>query len=226
MRHVTSQLPVGRIKLVQASQQRTTQRGISLVETLVAIVLGLAILAGVLKLMGMLTESNKTLLSVTRLEQDLRTVMDIMLQDMRRANQYPQAVANLGNPAQFQLNQPSLPQIDGQPLQSESNGSLISYAYQEADGKVISGRFSHDVKAGTVLMHTGSASAPETITDPAFMQVTQLVFQADVTNVRAGTLNLMLPVIEISMTAQLKASPEIKRTLIDRVSWRNPLVSP
>jgi Tfp pilus assembly protein PilW len=196
------------------------------VETLIAMVLGLAILAGVLKLMGMLTESNTTLLTVTRLEQDLRTVMDIMLQDMRRANQYPQSVADLGNPGQFVQSQPSLPQIDGQPLQSGRSGSLISYAYQEADGKVISGRFSHDTKAGTVLMHTGSASAPETITDPAFMQITQLVFKADVTSVRAGTVNLMLPVVEITLTAQLKASPEIQRTLVDRVSWRNSLVSP
>lgn len=188
--------------------------------------IGLIVLAGVLKFMGMLTESNATLLKVTRLEQDLRTVMDIMLQDMRRANQYPQALGDLGDPARFVKNQPTLPQIDGQALQTGLKGSLISYAYQEADGKVISGRFSHDNKAGTVLMHTGTASAPETITDPAFMQVTRLIFQADVTSVHAGNLNITLPVIEVTLTAQIKASPEIQRTLVDRVTWRNLLVLP
>lgn len=226
MKRVTSQLPVGRTKRAQPGQQPRSQRGISLLETLIALAIGLIVLAGVLKFMGMLTESNATLLKVTRLEQDLRTVMDIMLQDMRRANQYPQALGDLGDPARFVKNQPTLPQIDGQALQTGLKGSLISYAYQEADGKVISGRFSHDNKAGTVLMHTGTASAPETITDPAFMQVTQLIFQADVTSVHAGNLNITLPVIEVTLTAQIKASPEIQRTLVDRVTWRNPLVLP
>ena len=202
------------------------QRGLSLLETLIAMVFGLVLLAGLLKFMGVLTESNTLLLKVTRLEQDMRTVMDVMVQDMRRANQFPQAELDLGYPERFLQNQPALPQIDGQSLDSGRRGSMISYAYQEADSKVISGRFSHDARTGTVLMHTGTASAPESITDATFMQVTQLVFKSDIAGVKAGAMHLVLPVVEITLTAQLKSSPDIQRTLVDRVTWRNPLVSP
>lgn len=221
-----SQPSAGKIKLAPADLRRSAQQGISLLETMIAMVLGLAVLAGVLKFMGVLTESNTTLLKVTRLEQDLRTVMDIMLQDMRRANQYPQAVSDLGQPARFIQHQPTPPQIDGQPFASGQSGSQISYAYQEADGKLISGRFSHDAKAGTVLMHTGTASAPETITDPAFMQVTALRFQAEQATVKAGAIHLSIPSVEITLIGQIKGSPEMERTLVDRVTWRNPVVSP
>lgn len=221
-----SQPSAGKTKPAPAYLRRPAQQGISLLETLIAMVLGLAVLAGVLKFMGLLTESNTTLLRVTRLEQDLRTVMDIMLQDMRRANQYPQAVSDLGLPARFIQNQPAAPLIDGQPFASGQSGSLISYVYQEADGKVISGRFSHDAKAGTVLMHTGTASAPETITDPAFMQVTALRFQAEQSTVKAGAIHLSVPSVEITLVGQIKGAPDIERTLVDRVTWRNPVVTP
>ncbi len=221
-----SQPPAGKTKPAQVYLCRANQQGISLLETLIAMALGLAVLAGVLKFMGVLTESNTTLLKATRLEQDLRTVMDIMLQDMRRANQYPQAVSDLGQAARYLEHQPAAPQIDGQPWASGQSGSQISYAYQEADGKLISGRFSHDAKAGTVLMHTGTASAPETITDPAFMQVTELRFQAEQATIKAGPLNLNVPSVEITLVGQLKGSPDVARTLVDRVTWRNPVVTP
>lgn len=221
-----SRLPAGRNNTCQVSRRPSRQRGISLLETLLAVVIGLSVLAAVLKFMGLLTESNTTVLKVTRLEQDLRTVMDIMLQDIRRANQYPQAVADLGQATRYLEHQPAAPQIDGKPWASGQSGSQISYAYQEADGKLISGRFSHDAKAGTVLMHTGSASAPETITDPAVIQIRTLHFQTMLSTVTSGSLTLMLPSVEVTLVGHLKGAPDMERTLVDRITWRNPWVSP
>lgn len=217
---------VGSNKSIWAVKIRRYQSGVTLLETLIAMALGLVVLAGVLQFVSRLVEGNTTTLNVTRLEQDVRTLMDMMVQDIRPAGQFPGAVSALGMPIKFLSDQPALPAIDGKTLSVVQRGSSISYAYQETDGKVVSGRFSHDAKAGTILMHTGTASAAETISDPAFMTVSELEFIGDSTQVRAGSLNVALPSVQIRIVARLKSDPTIERLLVDRVTWRNPLVLP
>lgn len=217
---------VGSNKSIQALKIRCSQSGVTLLETLIAMVLGLVVLAGVLQFVSRLVEGNTTTLKVTRLEQDVRTLMDMMLQDIRPAGQFPGAVTDLGMPIKFVSDQPALPTIDGKELHVGQRGSSLSYAYQESDGKVVSGRFSHDAKAGTILMHTGTASAAETISDPAFMTVSELEFIGDSIQAQAGALIVALPSVQIRIVARLKSDPTVERVLSDRVTWRNPMVAP
>lgn len=217
---------VGSNKPIQALKIRCGQSGMTLLETLIAMVLGLVVLAGVLQFVSRLVEGNTTTLKVTRLEQDVRTLMDMMVQDIRPAGQFPGAVSALGMPAKFVTDQPGLPTIDGKELHVGQRGSSLSYAYQESDGKVVSGRFSHDAKAGTIMMHTGTASAAETISDPAFMTVSELEFIGDSTQVQAGGLVVALLSVQIRIVARLKSDPTVERVLSDRVTWRNPMVAP
>lgn len=202
------------------------QCGFTLLETLIAMTLGLMVLAGVLQFASRLVEANTTTLKVTRLEQDIRTLMDMMVQDVRRSGQFPEAVADLGDPARFMVDQPTAPMIDGNAMHAGQVGTSLSYAYRESDSKLVSGSFRHDAKAGTILMHTGTASAPETISDPAFMTVTQLEFTPIVTQTQAGNLAATLPAIQIRIVASLKSDPATERTLEDRVTWRNPVIAP
>lgn len=202
------------------------QRGISLLELLIAMALGLTVLAGVLQMTSLITESNRSTLQATRLEQDLRTVMDILVQDIRRAGAFPAAAADLGQPARFIQDQPAPPMIDGKALRDGLSGSSISYGYRDSDGKLTSGRFSHDVKAGTVLMHTGTAAAPETITDPAFMHVSTLQIGSETVTVNSVGLVLSLPSVRVTLVGHLKSSPDIERRLDSRVTWRNPQAMP
>lgn len=202
------------------------QRGFTLLETLIAMALGLMVLVGVLQFVSRLVEGNTTTLQVTRLEQDVRTLMDMMVQDIRVAGQFPEAASDIGSPARFITDQPTVPTLDGQPLRSGQRGSALTYAYKETDGKLISGRFSHDAKAGTILMHTGTASAPETISDPAFMSVTQLEFHSSVAGASAGNITITMPSLEVRIVARLKSDPTVERILVDRVTWRNPVVTP
>lgn len=201
------------------------QRGFTLLETLIAMTLGLMVLAGVLQFVSRLVEANTTTLQVTRLEQDVRTLMDMMIQDIRRAGQFPEAGADLGVPIKFLTHQPAEATIDGKPFSNSQSGSALTYTYREADGKSVRGSFSHDAKAGTILMHTGTASAPETISDPAFMTVTQLEFQASVAQASAGSMVLAIPSLEVRIVARLKADPTVERTLVDRITWRNPVAA-
>ena len=80
---------VGSNKPIQALKIRCGQSGVTLLETLIAMVLGLVVLAGVLHFVSRLVEGNTTTLKVTRLEQDVRTLMDMMVQDIRPAGQFP-----------------------------------------------------------------------------------------------------------------------------------------
>ena len=197
-------------------------RGISLIETLIAMALGLLVLAGVLQLTNQLVAGNTATLNVARLEQDTRTVMDIIVQDLRRAGSFPEAAGDLGDTQRFLQNQPASPLIDGEPLQTAKAGSSITYAYRETDGKWVQAKFTHDAKAATVQMHTGTASAPETITDPAFMRVTALSFVPSVVVGKAGALQSEVSVLEVRISTQLKSDPSVSRELSDRVVLRNP----
>jgi Tfp pilus assembly protein PilW len=217
---------VGSTNAFRGTKDRRCQSGVTLLETLIAMVLGLVVLAGILHFVSRLVEGNTTTLKVTRLEQDIRTLLDMMVQDIRPAGQFPGAVSALGMPVKFVTDQPALPTIDGKELHVGQRGSSLSYAYQESDGKVVSGRFSHDAKAGAILMHAGTASAAETISDPAFMTVSELEFIGDSTQVQAGSLIVALPSVQIRIVARLKSDPTVERVLSDRVTWRNPLVLP
>ena len=200
---------------------RQGERGISLIETLVAMALGLLVLAGVLQLTNQLVDGNTTTLKVTRLEQDTRTVMDIIVQDLRRAGQFPEAGRDLGDLNRFLQDQPAGPLIDGEPLQTGKVGSAMTYAYREPDGKLIQAKFALDAKAGAIQMHTGTASAPETITDPGFMTVSTFSFVPTVVTTQAGSVQNPLISIEIRIVARLKPDPTTERQLVDRVVLRN-----
>lgn len=59
--------------------------GVSLVELMVGIAIGLIIVAGGLALLASFTGENRRLLLETRLNQDLRAAMDVVTRDLRRA---------------------------------------------------------------------------------------------------------------------------------------------
>lgn len=219
-----SQRPAGSKRLAARRKARQKAAGISLLETLIAMALGLLVLAGVLQLTNQLVAGNTATIQVTRLEQDTRTVMDIIVQDLRRAGHFPEADSGLGDVHRFLQLQPAVPLIDGEPMQSGKAGTAIAYAYREADGKLIQARFSHDAKAGTVQMHTGTASAPETVTDPAFMTVTVLSFEPTLVMAQSGSFAATQTLVEIHLSARLKSDPTVERQLVDRVVLRNPII--
>ena len=124
----------------------------------------------------------------------------------------------------FLQNQPTAPLIDGEAMRTGKAGASIAYAYRETDGKLIQARFAHDAKAGTVQMHTGSASAPETITDPAFMVVAALSFQPTLAVANAGSVSVEQTTVEVRIVTRLKSDPTVERQLVDQVVLRNPLL--
>lgn len=212
-----SQQPAGN-KLFRA---RSRERGISLIETLVAMALGLLVLTGILQLMSQLVDGNTTTMKVVRLEQDTRTILDIIVQDLRRAGSFTEANRDLGDQNRFLQDQPAAPWIDGDPMISGKSGSSITYNYRESDGKLTQAKFAWDAKAGTVLMHTGTASAPETITDATTMVVKDLSFTPRLVEVPSGAMKMLQVMVDVGIRTQLKSDPSVERQLTDRVVLRN-----
>ena len=67
------------------ASRRRAMAGVSLVELMVGIAIGLIIVAGGLALLANFTGENRRLLLETRLNQDLRAAMDVVTRDLRRA---------------------------------------------------------------------------------------------------------------------------------------------
>lgn len=78
------------------------QRGLSLVEILVGLVVGLFVVAGGLTMLATFTDENRRLLLEARLQQDLRAASDVITRDVRRAGYWQgahQGVWRDGGPA-------------------------------------------------------------------------------------------------------------------------------
>jgi type IV pilus assembly protein PilW len=77
------------------SAGKATQRGMSVIELLVGVAVGLIVLAGAVKLMSDTLGSNRRLLLETRVNQDLRAAADLIVRDLRRAGYWNNAVSGM-----------------------------------------------------------------------------------------------------------------------------------
>lgn len=64
---------------------KSKQAGLSLIELMISIAVGLVVVSGVISMFVSTVKSNADNLKMTRLNQELRMVMDIMSRDIRRA---------------------------------------------------------------------------------------------------------------------------------------------
>jgi type IV pilus assembly protein PilW len=78
-----------------AACRRSGQRGLSIVELLVGIAVGLFVVGGAIKLMVDNLTNNRRMLVETRVNQDLRAAADLIARDLRRAGYWQDAQAGI-----------------------------------------------------------------------------------------------------------------------------------
>lgn len=83
--------------LIPRQLHRCAQRGLSIVEMMVGIAVGLFILAGTTKLFVDYLSNNRGLLLETRINQDLRSAADLIARDLRRAGYWQNAEAGISS---------------------------------------------------------------------------------------------------------------------------------
>ena len=209
------------------------QRGLSLVEMMVGVAIGLVIVAGATVLVSSQLHENRRLLLDTQIQQDLRATADIITRDLRRAG-----YSKFSEESTWRSDLPSQ-----QPLPSRRPGLTInaandiSYQYDRDDPPFLFDfRF---VQVGYVIRsHTGAIV--QDLTDSNTLKVTDLKFTwrpgtgpavkvacpklcADLTQSCWPTVQVRE--LEMTIEGESVSDPAVKRSVTSRVRVHNDRVN-
>ena len=187
-------------------ERNAAQAGFSLIELMVAMVLGLIVIGAVIALVLSMLRANNQTIGATRLTQELRATAALMAADLRRsggvADPLTVATAAAGN-------QLALITIPASP-----NNTCIRYSYADAEG----GNF-HSIFLANNAVHieaaatfagadcTANNAAISALNSPQ-VTITGLTFQRQSP---CGTLNAAGRCIRITLTGRLTGDTTITR---------------
>jgi type IV pilus assembly protein PilW len=215
------------------SRRQAPARGLSLVELMIGVVVGLFVVAGAAYFVVNFSAENRRLLLEARLTQDMRAAMDIVTRDVRRAGYWQNAASGVSI---FGAAPPSVVYgATGFGALSPASGasaSSISYAYDKsASASATSAdQFAFSLNNGTLFtVISGSASQP--LTDPNLMTVTKFDVSTAVAQesiacpASSATPSVFVRKVTITMAASSVADPSVARTLTNTVRIRNDLTN-
>ena len=216
-----------------------SQRGLSMVEMLVGVAVGLFIVAGAVTLFVTNLGNSRRLLVEARVNQDLRAAADLIARDVRRAGYWASAIKGTYAP-------PGAASAPVNPYQAIASApSQVTYAFSrdanqatpivDNDNPDTYERFGFRLTGGTVQMQTANGSWQD-LTDPSVVTVSGFAVTQDAIapiDIRAScskpcTSNC--PVIQVRrfsivITGQAVADPSVIRTLRTGARVRNDAVS-
>jgi prepilin peptidase dependent protein B len=147
--------------VVNSASKPFGQRGLSIVELMVGVAIGLFIVGGAVKLFIDMFSNNRRLLIETRVNQDLRAAADIIARDIRRAG-YWQGAASALNVAPGTV--PTTNPYSAATIASAS----IDYSYDRGAGASAAG---FSLASNQLYMLVGGTSQP--LTDAATVSITR-----------------------------------------------------
>jgi prepilin peptidase dependent protein B len=146
-----------------------SQRGLSIIELMVGVAVGLFIVGGAIKLFVDMFSNNRRLLLETRVNQDLRAAADIIARDVRRAGYWGAASTAFSGASPA-------------PNPYANYGSIgtnsIDYAYDRGAGASAAG---FSLSGNQIFMTIGAASQP--LTDAGTVRITRF----EITNSASAT---------------------------------------
>lgn len=228
---------------------RCRQAGFSLTELMVGTAVGLIVIAGALQLYVTSVCANADSLRLTRLNQELRAITDLIRNELRRSGYWagePGAEHPLDNPFQSSLNDIRVGEAAG-----EAARSCVLYSYDlNGDTRVGVGpggvagprasmanmeQFGMRLRAGRVQMRTGgdpfdcSVGSWQAVSDPD-TEITRLQFRIEDICVSldpdngvcvTGSPALLRRKVEIGIAAANRAAPDIRHSLTSEVVIAN-----
>lgn len=212
----------------------TRQGGLSLIELLAAMTIGLMLLSGLISIFTGFTRANTDMLKTVRLQQELRAIMNLMINDIRRAGYWSQAAAAWENNAPNGFSEIRI-----------VGGNCILYAYDrqrdDADGqpgRKDYGGFKLDgdrIRIRTSATPCQGASCGDcgagvwwTLNDDNTVRITQLRFRqisSTIPAMQAGA-RLQLRRMEIVLGGVLAQEPSVTHMLRDAVYIPNAAILP
>jgi prepilin peptidase dependent protein B len=166
------------------------QRGLSIVELLVGVAIGMFIIGGAIKLFVDMFGNNRRLLLEARVNQDLRAAADIIARDIRRAGYWSSASAAM-NPAPG-----TAPTANPYQSALAITANSIDYAYDRGAGASAAG---FSLFNNAIYMNLGGASQP--LTDPATVRITDFQIVNSASSAQASELWQHCPCVGIASGA-------------------------
>lgn len=144
-------------------------RGFTLIELMVALVVGLVVTFAAVSFVVSVAKANSEDIRITRLTQELRALSEIMARDIRRARYVSDSIGNIGQAALApNVNDPMV-----------INGSCISYLYDQApeEGGALVNRSIY-LSGGQVFLSNACDAGGTPISSPQ-VEITSLTFDND-----------------------------------------------
>jgi len=218
---------------------RRSQRGMSLVELMVGVAIGLIIVAAATVMAASQLTENRKLLLDTQLQQDMRATMDIITRDLRRAGHDRNVLDTVWDPNQA-AKAPQPNPYTGPVLLSPSH---VRFKYSRQQAYSVDTVFEYYLDANGVIMSKSGASTAEPLTDGNVLKVTAFTIQRDPATPLVsyltcpklctdGTENCW-PSFQtydytITLTAEARTDNRVTREMTSKVRSRNdaPQLSP
>lgn len=240
--------------LMRSPTVKRRQRGLSIVELMVGVVIGLFIVGGATKLFVDYLVSNKRLLLETKVNQDLRAAAELVARDVRRAGYWNNATAGLWSTGAATPT-PNPHATTAGAL--SSTGTSVSYSYARNADNVLDANeytgFRQQLVSGiNVLEMQVGQNNWQALTDPATVNVTAFnvtataptlvndlsaycsclksltCTMADIADPvfnPAGAPALTIPSLSIVLTGRSVVDSSIERTLRETVRVRNAILT-
>ena len=209
------------------ARRRTRERGLTLVELMIAIAVALFVMAGVLAVFQMNLKTYTSSADYVRLNQEMRAVMHLITRDLRRAGYWANGTSQIGvGGAAF--NNPFYG-VDT----STVGCVLFAYDLNKNGTADTAEQFGFLFDAGSVKMHSGhlaNSCAPssdwEALNDVDVTEVTNLTFTPatqviDLDGTGPRTSVVKVRSVSISVSGRLRKDPAVVATINESVRIRN-----
>ncbi|WP_340121141.1 prepilin-type N-terminal cleavage/methylation domain-containing protein [Methylobacter svalbardensis] len=212
------------IPAIKSKVLNKTQRGFTLIELMISMVIGLIILAAVIGMFVSMVKADNDYLKSVRLNQELRSVMSLITRDLRRSGYNGLAathvIAGTANP--FEL--------------MATTATSVNFAYDVNNDGINdcdSERFGFRLNSGAIQSggYTSSCVATwQNITDENLVEITafsvsdpDLVGDDPEETVTPGKTSAGITThqITIELTGQLVRDTSVRRTIAETVEIRN-----
>ena len=212
-------------------------RGLSLVELMVGIAVGLFVVAAAAMLVSTQLHENRRVMLETQLQQDLRAAADIITRELRRAGHWPEAVqfvwveggaAPADNPFAAVDLDPDHPEQVGYTYKPASGNGPYGYKQQGNVLKTLLGAGGwQELTDGNTLRITGFSVTPRYRTAPdlpvVLVPCSKLCPDGSTDCWPRRTLTVRELLVDIQ--GEAVTDPAVKRSLSSVVRLRNDLVS-
>lgn len=211
------------------------QRGMSIVELMVGIAIGLVIVAAATLLMSGQLSENRRLLVETQLQQDLRAATDIITRELRRTGSLPEI--NAMDTIWYEGSAKALPNLMAPTLAVNAGLSKVDFNYASGSNTNLTGPYGFKLDSGIIKTLLGTAGWQD-LTDGNVMNVLSFAITLDTATPTLlpcpklcadGTTNcwptVVVREVDIQITAEAKRFPEVKRSMSTRARLRNDYVT-